>query len=87
LWRVRRAALHRAAWHVAVDRGPLRRAALFAKVLGTASGFRPRDADPTRWAVLACWPDETAAAAFERGDSIHAESSTLGQLLLREPSS
>jgi hypothetical protein len=67
LWRVRRAALPRTAWHVAVDRSALRRApnVQFARILGTASGFRPRDADPTRWAVLATWPDEAAAAAFE----------------------
>jgi hypothetical protein len=67
LWRVRRTALHRAAWHIAVDRWALRRApgVQFARLLGTASGFRPRDADPTRWAVLATWPDEATAGAFE----------------------
>jgi hypothetical protein len=69
LWRVRRAALPRALWHVAADRWSLRRqpGLRFARLLGTASGFRPRDADPTRWAVVATWADDAAARAFESG--------------------
>jgi hypothetical protein len=39
----------------------------FAKLLGTGHGhtFSPRDADPSRWGLLACWADRAHAAAFE----------------------
>ncbi len=82
LWRVRGRALARAAGQIAIDRWALRRqpAVQFARLLGTATGFRPRDADPTRWAMVAAWPDEAAARSFESGalvrrwDRIAAES-------------
>ena len=39
----------------------------FAKLLGTGDGrtFTVRDADPTRWALLATWTSVEAARAFE----------------------
>lgn len=69
LWRVRRPALPRTAWHVLADRVALRGAPglRFGRLLGTATGFRPRDADPTRWALLTCWSDHAALAAFQAG--------------------
>jgi heme-degrading monooxygenase HmoA len=44
----------------------------FHRLLGTGSGttFTPRDADPTHWALLACWSDARAAAGFERSDVV-----------------
>jgi hypothetical protein len=54
---------------MARDRAPLRGAPglTFGKLLGTGRGrtFTPRDADPTHWAILACWATEAAAESFE----------------------
>ncbi|MFP5345822.1 MAG: monooxygenase [Actinomycetes bacterium] len=52
-----------AADHVLLRRQP----ATFTKLLGTGSGrtFRVRDADLRHWALLATWPDDGSAAAFE----------------------
>jgi hypothetical protein len=71
LWGVHGSAVVRSLWHMAADRGPLRRTPglRFAKLLGTGSGrtFTPRDADPFRWGVLASWEEDAAASAFEQG--------------------
>ena len=37
----------------------------FAKLLGTSRGFRLREADPTRWALLVSWASREAVGAFE----------------------
>lgn len=59
---------------VATDRFTVRRfpGLRFARVLGTASGttYAPRDADPSRWAILATWADQYAAAAYEQSELI-----------------
>jgi hypothetical protein len=72
LWRVAPRAVPAALLHVAADRRPLRRVPglRFAKLLGTGKGrtFTPRDADLTRWGLLAAWDDDGAADAFELGD-------------------
>ncbi len=54
VWRVRPAAVPRAFWGMAADRGPLRRDAAFVKLLGTGKGgeFGAGKADLTRWAAL-----------------------------------
>ena len=56
VWRIRPAAVPRALWSVAVNRGRLRRTpgVRFAKLLGTGKGsrFDPAAADLTRWAAL-----------------------------------
>jgi heme-degrading monooxygenase HmoA len=69
VWGVPGRAVPAALLRMAADRAPLRRqpGLLFGKLLGTGSGrtFTLRDADPRRWAVLAAWADEEAAAAFE----------------------
>jgi hypothetical protein len=56
IWRVRPAAVPRALWGVAVNRGRLRRmpGVRFAKLLGTGKDrrFGPATADLTRWAAL-----------------------------------
>jgi hypothetical protein len=53
-----------------LDRRAVSRSAglTFHKLLGTGTGatFSPRDADLRHWALLACWADERALAAFER---------------------
>ena len=75
LWRVPVPAAVAAAAHVALDRRAVRQAPhlTFAKLLGTGRGatFGLRDANPTRWAMLACWSDSAGADAFD--------SSTVGQ--------
>lgn len=44
---------------------------VFARLLGTAGDrFTPLDATPTRWALLAGWRDEHAAAAFEPSGAV-----------------
>lgn len=54
VWRVRRTAVPRAFWGMAVDRRRLRRDAAFVKLLGTGKGseFGADKADLTRWAAL-----------------------------------
>lgn len=60
------AALGRMATHPRLlRRGP--DAPAFARLLGTGSGFRVADADPTHWALVAAWPSAPAADAFEHG--------------------
>ena len=70
LWRVPRRAVPAALARMALDRRPVRRTpgVRFAKLLGTGDGstFTARDADPTRWGLLAAWADVAAARAFER---------------------
>ncbi|HVU74071.1 MAG TPA: monooxygenase [Mycobacteriales bacterium] len=70
VWRVPGRAVPGAVAHIALDRRPVRRApgATFAKLLGTGRGetFGVRDAEPHRWALLACWSDAGAAEAFSR---------------------
>ena len=76
LWRVPRRRVTGAAARMLLDRPALRRVPglTFAKLLGTGAGrtFTPRDADPTRWALLAVWDDPSAAAGFERSRTIRA---------------
>jgi hypothetical protein len=67
VWRVPLGRLPRALWRMARDRRRLRRTpgVRFAKLLGTAAGFGPARADPTRWAALTVWVDPVAAAGVE----------------------
>lgn len=71
VWGVPSRRVPAAVWRMARERGPVRRSdgLRFAKLLGTGSGltFRPRDADPRHWALLACWDDQAAASAFAAG--------------------
>lgn len=71
LWRVPARTAVPAAAHMALDRAALRRSRhlSFGKLLGTGHGttFGLRDADPTRWAMLACWSDSAGADAFDDG--------------------
>jgi heme-degrading monooxygenase HmoA len=71
VWRVPSRAVPGALRRMATDRRRVRSTpgVRFAKLLGTGTGrsFTPRDADPTRWGLLTCWSDATAAAAFETG--------------------
>ena len=59
---------------MAADRGPLRRTRglRFAKLVGTGTGqtFTLRDADPTRWGVLAVWESAQDAAHFQRASPV-----------------
>lgn len=70
LWRVPPRDVPQAVLRMGVDRVRVRRTpgVRFAKLLGTGDGrtFTARDADPTRWGLLATWTDPAAAAAFER---------------------
>jgi hypothetical protein len=50
---------------VAVDRARIRRLP-FARLLGTARGFAPRDADLTRWALVAVFPSRSELEAYDR---------------------
>ena len=76
LWRVRPRAVLPAAAHSALDRKALRHSPhlTFAKLLGTGHGttFGVRDADLSRWAMLACWSDTAGADAFDTSDLGHA---------------
>jgi hypothetical protein len=68
VWRLRRRDLAGALTRVARSRRgwPDVPGLVFARLLGTAGDrFTPLDATPTRWALLAGWSDEQAAAAFE----------------------
>ena len=71
LWRVPARRVPAALLRMATDRTAVRRTpgVRFAKLLGTGDGrrFTPRDADPTRWALLTCWADPDQAARFEAG--------------------
>lgn len=55
--------------HMALDRGPLRRThgLRFSKLVGTGDGrtFTIRDADPTRWGLLAVWDSRADLQRFE----------------------
>lgn len=53
LWRIPARAVPKALLRVPVDRWQLR-SGPFARLLGTSHGFRPRDAELTRWALLSC---------------------------------
>ncbi len=70
LWRVPRREIPRATLRVATDGLALRRVdgLQFSKVLGTgdASTFTLKDATPTRWGLLTCWPGPHEAARFDR---------------------
>lgn len=69
LWRVGRRSVPAALLRMARDRAAVRRlpGVRFAKLLGTGDGrtFTTRDADPTRWGLLATWASAEQAAAFE----------------------
>jgi hypothetical protein len=75
VWRVRRRALPRALWRMAVDGRRLwgTPGVAFAKLLGTGRDrrFGPTDADPTRWAALVAWDDGAGAAGFDAGPVGH----------------
>ena len=70
VWRVRGKSVPAALTRMATDRVRLRSVPglRFARLLGTGHGttFAIRDADLTRWALLASWESEAEAAAFER---------------------
>jgi hypothetical protein len=70
LWRVPPRRVPGAVARMATHRGKLRRAPglAFARLLGTGHGrtFSMRDADPSRWGLLACWTAPEYAEAFER---------------------
>lgn len=69
LWRVPPSAVPAALLRMATDRARVRRTpgVRFAKLLGTGDGrtFTARDADLTRWGLLATWSSAEAARAFE----------------------
>jgi heme-degrading monooxygenase HmoA len=68
VWRLRRRDVPAALVQVAsARRGRLSEAGLvFARLLGTAGDrFTPRDAQPTRWALLTAWTDSSAATGWE----------------------
>lgn len=69
VWRVPARRVPAALGRVATDRFRLRGTPglHFSKSLGTGSGrsFDPRDADPTRWALLTTWASDAAAEDFE----------------------
>jgi hypothetical protein len=72
VWGVGRGGVPSALRAVALDRRGLQRSAglTFGKLLGTGDGrtLSVRDADLRHWAVLACWADERALAAYDRSD-------------------
>lgn len=69
LWRVPSRSAGRALLRMATDRARVRTApgVRFVKLLGTGDGrtFTTRDADPTRWGLLATWARTQDAVAFE----------------------
>jgi len=71
LWRVPPRAVPAAVARMALDRRRVRRTPGlgFAKLLGTGDGrtFTARDADLTRWGLLATWTDPEAARRFRTG--------------------
>jgi hypothetical protein len=68
VWRVPATRIPLALWRMARDRGRLRRTpgVRFGKLLGTARGFGPTNADPTRWAALAVWASPDAGPSADR---------------------
>jgi hypothetical protein len=76
LWRVTPRGVPKALLRMGRDRGRVRRTPglRFAKLLGTGDGrtFTVRDAEPTRWGLLATWADPAAAAAFERSPVVRS---------------
>ena len=74
LFRVPPGKVPAAVLRMAADRGPLRRTRglRFAKLVGTGSGrtFTVRDADPTRWGVLAVWDSAEHAGHFEESSPV-----------------
>lgn len=89
VWRVPRGKVPVAGLRMATDRGRARRTpgVLFAKLLGTADGFRPMDAAPTRWAALTCWSSEAAARSYPVAERWGAMATETWQLDLRPLSS
>ena len=76
LWRVAPRSVPAAVLRMAVDRSRIRRTPglRFAKLLGTGDGrtFTARDADPTRWGLLAAWAQPQAAGEFEHSAVVGA---------------
>ena len=74
LFRVPAGKIPAAVVRMAADRGPLRRTrgVRFAKLVGTGSGrtFTVRDADPTRWGILAVWDSADHARHFEQSSPV-----------------
>jgi hypothetical protein len=68
VWRVPATRIPVALWRMARDRDRLRRTpgVRFGKLLGTAHGFGPVNADPTRWAALAVWAHPHAGPSAEQ---------------------
>jgi hypothetical protein len=70
LFRVPRSGIAGALLRMALDRAPLRATPglRFFKLVGTGSGrtFTVRDADPTRWGLVAAWDSAAAVERFEQ---------------------
>jgi len=68
VWRVPARRVPAALWRMAADPRRVRRApgVRFAKLLGTAQGFGPRRADPTRWAALTVADPPPAFPGWDR---------------------
>lgn len=64
VWRIRRAAVPKALLRVPIDRWQLR-GGPFARLLGTSHGFRPRDAELSRWALLSCGENEPVVRRWD----------------------
>lgn len=75
VWRISSASVPRALVRLSMDRSRGRRTAgvRFAKMLGTGSSFGVTEADPTRWARLACWTDEGPDPVAAAWDSFAVE--------------
>lgn len=67
VWRIDARRVPSALAAMALDRSRVRALSgvRFAKLLGTSKGFSPRDADPTRWALLVSWASREAARGFD----------------------